>query len=182
MLFHRVARPIGNREMANRSDVLAALELLIACARQSPRQQKFESIGQTLPENPEPIDRLQQFSQAILAGALPDPETLMFLAESMYDYVDAAGEKSLDEAFRLRAVPKSGNPSKKRFQRDQRRSLLFDMACARADDPTLSLEQAAEKIGVDPEQVDTIVRDYRRQRFRDWESSIPPLSPEHTGK
>jgi hypothetical protein len=91
---------------------LDRLSSLLQWVRGFPHQTQFEAFGSKLPDNPSPFNRIQYCSQALLSGALPDAETLEFVAIALNKYVSSAGALSLDEAFALKSKPKAGNPAR----------------------------------------------------------------------
>jgi hypothetical protein len=63
-------------------DPLERLTLLVESVRSLPNQIRFERRSHT-PGN-HPLDKIDYCSQALLTGALPDAETLLFVAEAFY--------------------------------------------------------------------------------------------------
>ena len=157
--------------MSKSYDPLEKLAALVAHAGALPQQKRFDLTGHKIRRNPEPFDHVEHCSQALLSGALPSPETLLFVAIGLDRYVEAKGDLTLDEAFELRSKRKIGNPSKQRATKNTRLSLLWDMAQQRADDPSLTLPEAAVKVaGNDPTGnfVETLVREFKRYGCKTW--------------
>jgi hypothetical protein len=113
------------------------------------------------------LDYIDHCSQALLTGALPDAETLLFVATAFYRYAHSEGTLSLDQAFRLKSKPKAGNPARQAAQQRKMNNLLADMARMRGCDPKLTLAKAAEIAlrGDELMEVETLVREYRRRRY-----------------
>lgn len=141
------------------------LSPLLQWVRRFPQQNRFERIGAKLRDNPSPFHRIQYCSQAFLSGALPDAETLEFVAVAFDKYVNSDGTLSLDEAFKLKAKPKAGNPAKQFATQNKMNGFLLSMATALALRPKLSQEKAAgSALGTDESiPVNTLVREYRRR-------------------
>lgn len=144
---------------------LNRLSSLLQWARGFPHQTRFDARGSKLRKNPSPFDRIQYCSQALLSGALPDAETLQFVATALDKYVCAGGALSLDEAFALKSKPKAGNPARQYTHNNKLLGLLFDMASFRAHNPKLTLAKAAEMAqrGDESIPVETLVREYSRR-------------------
>jgi len=162
------------------SDPLRRLELLVVHVASLPQQRYFERRGTKPRDHMEPIEYVDYCAQALLMGALPNAETLLTIAIAMNRYVDAEGRLTLDEAFGLVSRHKIGNPSKQRAMRNKRLSLLFDIAMLLAANPDLSMEEAASQVAVDDPTgnlAETLMRDYRRQGFQKFESSLRAMIP-----
>ncbi len=144
---------------------LDRISLLVERVRGLPNQIRFERRGQTRGHTS--LDHINHCSQALLSGALPDAETLLFVATAFYRYVHSEGALSLDQAFRLRSKPKAGNPARQAAQQRKINNILADMARMRGSDPKLTLAKAAEiALGGDESmEVETLVREYRRRRY-----------------
>ena len=150
--------------------LLDRISALLQYVRRFPQQVRFDRFGMKL-DKPTPFHQIEYCSQALLSGALPDAETLQFVAIALDKYVTSKGKLSLDEAFGLKSVPKAGNPSRQAAQYQQQTTLLGRMAMIRGGDPELSLEKAAE-IALDGDEsikVETLVRAYSRRRCKLWE-------------
>lgn len=156
------------------------LTTLVSHAKALPQQRRFEAIGYPPRKTPEPFDHIEYCAHALLSGALPVADTLLYVATAFAAYVEAKGKKTLDEAFKLRSKNKAGNPSKQRAAKNSRLSLLFDMACAIADDPSLSQAKAAEKVARDNDisgnLAETLTRDYKRHHCSQWVPLIPKIN------
>ncbi len=176
--------------MPDRNDKLASLAVLVTHARKLPQQARFESVGHRLCEDPNPVDQVEHFAQALLSGALPDAETLMFVAESFFRYIDNGGVDpetgkpfSLDDAFTMPPRRRVGNPAQIRRRDRELGSLLFDMVCLKTDNPSMSLLDAAENVlpsnhaSYTPE---TLVRYYNENGFHLLK--IPSLPSESDGE
>ena len=105
---------------------LDRLSVLVESVRGLPNQMRFERRGHTPGKHP--LDKIDYCSQALLTGALPDAETLLFVAEAFYRYVHSDGTLSLDQAFRLKSKPKAGSPVRQRTREGKIIGLLFSMA------------------------------------------------------
>lgn len=152
---------------------LDRLSSLLQWVRAFPQQARFEATGAKLGD-PSPFQRIRYCSQALLAGALPDAETLQFVAIAFDKYVCSGGALSLDEAFALKSKPKAGNPARQ-FERNNRiLNLLFNMAEIRAHNPKMTLASAAEKAlqGDESIPVETLEREYRRIGCKKWEDGM----------
>lgn len=90
------------------------LSVLVESVRGLPNQIRFERRGQNRGHTS--LDHINHCLQALLSGALPDAETLLFVATAFYRYVHSEGALSLDQAFRLRSKPKAGNPARQAAQ------------------------------------------------------------------
>jgi hypothetical protein len=150
-------------------DPLDRLSVLVESVRGIPNQVRFERRGRKR-EGHTSLDYIDHCSQALLTGALPDAETLHFVAIALYRYVHSEGTLSLDEAFKLKSKPKAGNPARQAAQYQKQTNLLGRMAMIRGTDPKVSLERAAEEAleGDDSFQVETLVRAYRRLGCKKW--------------
>jgi len=128
-------------------------------------QKRFKKTGFKR-SNDTPFEQILSFRHAVLSGALPDAETLACIAFSFDRYISKHGELSLDEAFKLRSKPKAGNPSAQYSRGNEINSLLFNMACLRANDKSISIEKAAGMVAPD-EVVNTgnLERQYTEKQF-----------------
>jgi len=151
---------------------LDRLTALLKNVRGFPQQDRFERFGATLGK-PSPFHRIQYCSQAFFAGALPDAETLEFVAIAFNKYVCAEGALTLDEAFGLKSKPKAGNPARQAAHNNKVGLLLFDMAMIRAN-TKMNLEHAAEAALENEESilVETLVREYKRRGCKKWADGI----------
>jgi hypothetical protein len=111
----------------------------------------------------------------MLSGALPDAETLEFVAIAFNKYVNAEGKLSLDEAFGLKAKPKAGNPARQYAHKNKVTGLLIWMSMFRTHNPKITLESAAEAAlrGDESIKVETLVREYRRRDCAKWGKEMP---------
>jgi len=142
------------------------------------RQRSFDALGYK-PTDDSPLSRLEYFEAALLMGALPDADTMFFVGDAIYKYVDGKGAISLDQAFGLKSKQKVGNPSKQRATSQQLGNLLYAMACYRVDNPGATLADAAEDIasrfGIGKPDCETLVRYYSRRGWGKVEKMIPRL-------
>ena len=149
---------------------------LIELNSKFPRQMRFERIGHKLTERHEteqnlvPLDKIRHFTQALASGALPDASTLTYIVVGFERYVQGEGTLTLDEAFRLKSIPKAGNPARQYARQNHINSKLFDMAWMRAYDanlPIISIEAAAMAVCEDPDlkEIGTLVRQYKRGKW-----------------
>jgi len=147
------------------------LSALLQRVRGFPQQDRFEAKG-AKPTDLSPIQRIQYCSQALLQGALPDVETLQFVAVAFDKYVRQEKDaESLDTAFDLKSKPRAGNPAAQYAHRNKLMGLIFDMAMLRTDNPTMTLAAAAEgaQRGDESIPVETLLREYSRRNAKDWE-------------
>jgi hypothetical protein len=144
---------------------LERLSILMESVRGLPNQMLFVRRGHIPGKKRSPLEKIDYCSQALLFGALPDVETLLFVAEAFYRYVHSDGTISLDEAFRLKSKPKVGNPVRQRDRERKIAGLLFSMALHRACNPKVSIAKAAEAaLGNDESiEVETLKREYIRR-------------------
>ncbi len=150
------------------SDPLENIRILINQLDHYSKQIRFNAIGMKPSQDMESFDYIRYGSAALLSGALPNAETLAFIAFALNEYVQAEGKKTLDEAFGLKSKPKAGNPSKQFAHKNIRNSKLFDMACLRASNPEISIEEAANQVcsdKLDLEDAATLKRDYSRHKW-----------------
>ncbi len=157
-------------QMSESYSPLDRLSSLLQWAHGFPHQTRFDARASKLRKNPSPFNRIQYCSQALLSGALPDAETLQFVAMAFNKYVCAAGALSLDEAFALKSKPKAGNPARQYTHNNKILGMLIDMASFRAHNPRLTLAKAAEwaQQGDESISVDTLVREYSRRGCKSW--------------
>ena len=150
---------------------LDRLSALLQRVRGFPQQDRFEAIG-ARPTDLSPFQRIQYCSQALLQGALPDAETLEFVAVAFNKYVIQKDEEepekeklSLDKAFGLKSKAGVGNPAKQYAHDNKVMGLLFDMSVLRIENPDMSLEKAAEIVqrGDESINVESLVRRYSDQ-------------------
>jgi len=148
------------------------LAILLNSVRGCPQQVRFDRIGHKLSKNSTALDRIRHCSQAFLSGALPDVETLEFIAVAFDRYVNSDGTLSLDEAFKLKAKPKAGNPVRQYLRNNKMNGFLLSMATYLVHHPQSTQEIAAAwAISNDesiPEstfdrKVSGLVREYRRR-------------------
>ncbi len=168
--------------MTNSYRPIDRLKVLIEAAGTSPYQRAYERGGARLPKASSNFQRLCHLSQALLQGALPDANTLEFVAVAIAKYERAQGAMSLDEAFGLKAKRSAGNPSAQHARELRYNNLLFQMALYRASYPRTTLTKAADLAVEDfPELVGdddptdlatTLVRYYSSRRCRVWEAGI----------
>lgn len=141
-------------------------------------QDSFLRIGHHPHPNMTPFDKIYYGSQALMGGALPDAETLEYIALSLNKYIRKKGEISLDEAFGLKSKPKAGNPSRQFANEIDINNMLFDMACIRRDNPNISIEEAALQVCEKQNNHDksaTLCREYSRGKWKNIESLIPKI-------
>lgn len=157
---------------------LDRLSALLQWVRGFPQQDRFETIG-AKPTDLSPFQRIQYCSQALLQGALPDAETLEFVAVAFNKYVIQKDEEepekeklSLDEAFGLKSKQRAGNPAAQYAHHNKLMGLLFDIAMLRTDNPNMTIELAAEHAqrGDESIPVETLAREYSRRNAKDWEN------------
>jgi hypothetical protein len=139
-------------------------------------------MGAKLPQDPQPLDRILHFRSAIFSGALPDAETLEFIALSFEKYESAQGALSMDAALGLKNKRSVGNPAAQLALSTRWSAFLITMALYRASNPRLTMAKAAEWAIEDcpeyvndddpAELVDTLVRYYRGRKCREWEAGI----------
>jgi hypothetical protein len=98
----------------------------------------------------DPLENIECFRHAILAGILPAPSVLLFVAQAFERYLAQDGAKaeslSLDDAFGLKGAQRAGNPAKRKHDRQRRLSLLVDMAFHRIENPGCSIQNAANYV------------------------------------
>ena len=138
------------------------------------RQKRFEAIGAKPPsKETEPFEHILYASQAFLSGALPEAETLCFVALSLDKYIRGEGKLSLDEAFGLKSKPKIGNPAKQYAHKNSINGRLFEMAWLRATEE-ISIEQAALRVWDELDSTDagTLTRQYSRGKWSEVEKKI----------
>jgi hypothetical protein len=143
------------------------LSLLVKSVGGLPNQIRFERRGHKLGGRSS-LDQIDHCAQALLAGALPDADTLLFVATAFYRYVHSDGKLSLDQAFKLKSKPRAGNPARQAAQRQKLLTLLGRMAMMRGCDQKMSLEKAAEiaLYGGEMFKVETLVREYRNRGYK----------------
>ena len=159
--------------MSNSYFPLDRLSALLQWVRGFPQQARFERFGAKLNKST-PFHQIQYCSQAFLSGALPDAETLEFLAIALSKYVNAEGALSLDAAFGLKSKPKAGNPARQFAYNNKIGYLLFSMAMMRAHNPKMTLASAGEAAlnGDESIPVETLEREYRRRGCKRWAEGI----------
>lgn len=145
---------------------LAWLESVLDLIKDHPNQIAFDQGYSMKRFALRPADRLQEFSQAIFCGALPDAETLHFVATAFTKYLDQNGDIDLEEAFGLRAKPKVGKASAVKNWEDKRSAQMRQMSRYRVLEG-LSIEKAAQKVSEDwgdseLKHADTLSRAYKR--------------------
>ena len=151
------------------------LKALTARLNNFPSQVRFDTVGLKPSQDMEPFERILYASQALLSGALPNADTLAFIALALDKYITSEGELSLDEAFRLKSKPRAGNPSRQYTRQNEKNSKLFDMAWLRAADPRLTIEAAAAEVCAhDPElnEVGDLKRSYSRGKWKAVEDAL----------
>jgi hypothetical protein len=147
------------------------LACLLDHAAGNPYQSRFERLGyKPVPFKHRALtsfDRIQYCSQALLSGALPDLETLIFVALAFDRYISEEGRLSLDEAFRLRSKSRAGNPARQFADQNKKAGYLLEMARMRAKNPSLPKRRAAEEAlqGDESLDPDTLVKAYRLMGF-----------------
>lgn len=72
------------------------------------------------PFDPNGLEWMKHFRDAIRAGIFPEITVLAFVAKRFGDYIESKGAISLDEAFGLEGVQRIGNPSKKDSNEEKR--------------------------------------------------------------
>jgi len=147
------------------------ISALLQYVRGFPQQIRFERFGMKL-DKPTPFHQIEYCAQALLSGALPDVESLLFVAIALNNYVTREGELSLDEAFGLKSKPKAGNPSRIAAQHQKMTNMLGRMSMMRGGNPKMTLAKAAEiaLCGDESIKVETLVRAYSRRRCKEWET------------
>lgn len=152
-------------------DPLERIKILTAHVKQLKFQRHFDTVGHRAPKQSDSAyEHLCYARSAFLTGALPNAETLLFIALSIDRYIEGKGGVTLDEAFQLRSRPKAGNPSRQAATRNEKGSALLDMAFLRAENPRMSLAHAAAgalaKCQKDTNlNAGTLEREYKRRRF-----------------
>ena len=142
-----------------------------------PRQRRFKAIGSKQPpkEGAKPFEHILYASKAFLSGALPEAETLFFIAQSLDKYISREGKLSLDEAFGLKSVSGSGNPSKIYARNNHKVAKLFDMFFLRKSNPYLTVENAAGEVCSNDEnekEASTLQREYSRGKWLEIEKKL----------
>lgn len=153
--------------MARPFDPLDRLRDLVDAVAQAPHQKRFDHSGPNLRDS-SPLSRLEHFRAALLTGALPDAETLLFVTLAINRYLSLEAE-SLDKAFGLRAIKRAGNPAVQRVRENRKLGLLFHMAMLREENPRMTIYEAAEAALADDDshdkikfEVETLQREYTR--------------------
>jgi hypothetical protein len=143
------------------------------------RQNNFDHIGIKPALSMSPFEKIQYTRSALLTGALPNAETLEYIAISFDKYISQKGQISLDEAFGLKSKPKAGNPSRQYANKTTINNMLFDMACIRRDNPNITIENAALQIcevSNNHDKSSTLCREYSRGNWADIEALIPKVT------
>jgi hypothetical protein len=156
------------------------LEELVSFVANSHQQKRFESVGHKLESsNPTPFERIEHFVQAMFSGALPDANTMFFVGYALEKYIQGAGGISLEDAFEMKPIQKSGSPAKQVFHHRMMANIMFEIACYRADHPEVSISIAAEevslKLDVKEPEAETLASYYTKGRWSRFEKLIPSM-------
>jgi hypothetical protein len=95
---------------------------------------------------PDPLDILVSFRTSVANGVFPDPKTLIYVANCFATYLEAKGELTLDEAFKLVPKQKSGHPLKRAGKWEKVDEFLSRMASYRAENPKATIIDAASAL------------------------------------
>jgi hypothetical protein len=177
-LKHGTALRRGRSIARTPEQLLNILKRIVNIAEYIESHRDFYERGMPAPsgDSIEPIDRIQHFRSAIFSGALPDADTLLFVAMGFNRYLTAASRKvDLDKAFKLRASPKASHPAVRLKAKSELGSVLSEMAYIRgtSDGRKLSLQASASKaIGSSTRSVSSVVNAYKRHDFRKLEAMI----------
>lgn len=156
-------RPSRKLKHFTSDDVLARLKATRDAASSSQWQNRFNSLGAKLAPDPRSIDHLEHFKSAVFAGAMPSPESLLFIALGIQTFVEAKGAKSLEESFAMPARKGVGNASRLLGRERERQVQLWGMAFLRAANPKLSVAEAARQVaGKDQKHFDILLKQYRK--------------------
>ncbi len=139
------------------------------------RQRRFVAIGAKPPVNDEPFEHIKYASAAFLTGALPDAKTMAFIAYALDKYIRREGNLSLDEAFGLKPKPKAGNPSRKYARNNHLNGKLHDMVWLKANDPNLTVEEAAARVCEDDseeKEQSTLNTYYKKGKWAQYEKLV----------
>lgn len=152
---------------------------LLSFLQEFPWQKRFKALGMKPIDNMSSFEKIMYAKQAFLQGALPELNTLLYIALSFEKYIQGKGDISLDEAFQLQPKPKAGNPSKQYASENHYNNLLFEMACLRAD-KKISIEDAAFEVCERQEEdavdmASTLCRKYSSGNWKNIESFIPKV-------
>ena len=124
------------------------------------------------PPTDEPIAVLASFANCVYAGVPPPALTLIVIAEWINAYLFSKGALSLDEAFHLKSIQKSGHPVKARTRQAQLNQWALLMYQLRKHyqqlGQILSIEAAASavinKLSL-RETEDTLIKHYTKNRI-----------------
>jgi hypothetical protein len=97
----------------------------------------------------DPIDLIRQFEKLTSSGITPPTNVLLAVANFFRTYLEGAGKRSLDEAFKLKPKQRSGHPLSRRLVTESEAHVLYWMWCVRqeaeASGKSMSIEEAAGK-------------------------------------
>lgn len=131
-------------------------------------------------ENIEFSSPLEALIFCIRDGRYPPPEILLSLEESWYEYLQAAGSLTLDEALIGKPVRKGGNYAMQTYGRNQNLSLAILLLAIRREQEGISQSDAAvfavNEYGLDiePETLERkarLVTDQWVKRVSEWHSA-----------
>src|SRR5262249_24296440 len=89
------------------------------------------------------------FASYVETGVYPPKEILIDVANRLRAYLNAAGSKTLDEAFDFKSAPSSGNPAKQLASQRIMAELMFLIAWKRSSQH-LTLSKAIEQVREGP--------------------------------
>jgi hypothetical protein len=138
----------------------------------------------------DPLENIECFRHAILAGVLPVPSVLLFVALAFERYLTQNGAKaeglSLDDAFGLKGTQRAGNPAKRKRDRQKRLGLLVDMAFHRIENPGCSIQDAATYVHEHNRPIyftaPSLADYYRKWNYAEVENGFRKMLEESSGK
>ncbi len=89
-------------------------------------------------------DPLKTLEMYVNFGRTPPHEILIAISERFRDYLDAKGQKSLDQAFNYISKQRVGNPAKQTHQSAERFKQMIYIECMTLREPNISKIEHAE--------------------------------------
>lgn len=119
---------------------------------------RYDRIGAAATENafddpkekPDQVQVLESFRTAVAAGVIPDPNTLIFVANCFAMYLDRTGKPdtngrvSLDLCFGMPSKQRVGNPAQQKAKQKDDEWYFFLMARHRREYPDSTIQKASE--------------------------------------
>ena len=110
----------------------------------------------------DPMDPLKTLEMYVNFGRTPPHEILTAISENYRDFLDAKGQKTLDQAFNYTRKQRVGNPAKQAHQSAERFKQMIYIECMTLREPNTSKTEHAEnyiaRFNIEKVDADSMVR------------------------